>query len=184
MHHKHRRGWLAGIAGGLLVVAVAAAWMLWPQDGQPLPSPTPTAPLAQTAEQPTLSRGDVVRYAVHYGVCGHTRSYVEGIPEEWVGLTWDEAAKKAENWTAQPQSDLLSFRQEVDQYCPEHYILKLEEGVVAVYHNEAGWGELTRMSEHPLQTGNLDAETRQHLEAGMDFEDMDGLEGFLESINS
>lgn len=187
MHRNHpTRFWLAMAGGTLTVVLVVAGFLLLskPKSQTPAPEASATPPLSQLGTERLIQGQDKVRYIVYYSLCNHTRSFVEGVSPDWVGLTWQQVAERAEPWTLQDKSDTLSLEQHVDQYCPEHYILKLEQQMLAIYHNDAGWGELTRQSEHTLDTSGLDEETLQHLTEGMIFEDMDALEGFLESINS
>ena len=136
----------------------------------------------QTQEGTFLHR--TMRYA-----CGHSVQRREPLPAQLRGL--NHAALDETIGTVMPKVQVTGFSvREVDVVqrmeipCPLHWVLRLgEHGTLEVLQNVDG-ESLFVIREMEIEREMLGEETVQELLAGMTFDDVQALEGYLESLNS
>lgn len=80
-----------------------------------------------------------------YKECGHSvKDYVE-IPEELVNLTKEELEKQYKDWQVEKFTPLdVILTKEIEGSCKEHYILKEQDGVIAIYEEKENGEELLK----------------------------------------
>lgn len=80
-----------------------------------------------------------------YKECGHSiKEYVE-IPEELVNLTKEELEEQYKDWTIEKFTPLdVILTKEIEGSCKEHYILKEQDGVIAIYEEKENGEEVLK----------------------------------------
>lgn len=67
--------------------------------------------------------------------CNHSTVSIMDVPEELINLSERELAKKYSGWDIEKfSSDEVIISRAIDANCEDHYVLKVEDGVVGVYH--------------------------------------------------
>lgn len=86
------------------------------------------------SEEEKISPNATLILKKHYKECGHTIKEYAEIPEEFVNLTKSEIEKEYSQWEVEKFTplDIILIKEE-EGFCNEHYILKEEQGVIAVY---------------------------------------------------
>ena len=71
----------------------------------------------------------------YYNRCGHSKTNYSELPKELVNLTQNELEDLYSNWDVEEFSkDEVILSQNIDTMCDEHYVLKLGQENVEVYH--------------------------------------------------
>jgi len=124
-----------------------------------------------------------------YAPCGHSVQRREALPAPLVGLS--RAAIEAEIGSVLPGARITGFSaQEVDVAlamdipCPLHWVLIAgENGKLQVRQNLTG-DALKTVRQTDIEQALLDEATRGELFEGLVFDDVQALEGYLESLSS
>ena len=141
------------------------------------PSTLPPAVLQNPeADQAELS------FHTHYARCGHDVSRVESAhpSPDPVRLELHYS-----DWELQICDDGFQFDRSFDQLCPNHLLVRREDGYLSVYQNREGCSQLSRIAlfPDPLHEGH-DQALASELEKGIVFDNSETLEHYLESLNS
>lgn len=74
----------------------------------------------------------------YYNECGHFKFNYAELPNEVINLTKAEVENLYPDWTVEEfSSNNVVLSQNLDNICDEHYVLKLEDENVEVYHIES-----------------------------------------------
>lgn len=85
-------------------------------------------------EEEKVSPNCEVIFKIYYQDCGHIIEKKETIKEADVNLTEDELKEKFPEWELQKfTSKEIILYKEVSQFCNEHYMLKEDNGYIALY---------------------------------------------------
>ena len=135
------------------------------------------------------SGGCMLHRTLYYAPCGHSVQRREALPTQLTGLS--RQALEQEIGSVVPGAAVMGFSgAEVDIVlstnipCPLHWMLGSEEnGKLVVLQNRSGETmEIVRETDIPL--GRVPQETLQEIRQGKVFDDVQALEGYLESLNS
>lgn len=184
----------------LIIVVVAALLCLLPARGADAPNAqkpqTETAQNPETAEAPAgadlsvrTDRNAYLHRTLYYAPCGHSVQRREKLPTQLVGLTRSALEKEIaglyENAavTGFSASEVdMTTRMELP--CPLHWVLKAgEDGLLAVLQNTTG-ETLTVVRRTDIPAAHAAEEERDELRDGRMFDDVQALEGYLESLSS
>lgn len=134
-------------------------------------------------------KGCYLHSTLIYGPCGHSVQRRENLPAQLVGLT--RQAIESEIADAIPGAVVTGFSgtevdcsRRMDIPCPLHWVLRSgEDGMLGVWQNLSGEAlALVRGTDIPLARA---AENEQEeLRGGRVFDDVQALEGYLESLSS
>lgn len=70
-----------------------------------------------------------------YNECGHSELHYVELPKELINLTKEEIRKLYSDWNLESFSkDEIVLAKAIDGICGNHYILKLDDNTVNVYH--------------------------------------------------
>ena len=136
----------------------------------------------------TTQAGTYLHRTMRY-MCGHSVQRREELPAQLRGLT--HAALEKDIVRVIPDAQVTGFSvQEVDIAqameipCPLHWVLRLgENGRLQVLQNMTG-ETLEVIREAEVERQALGTDTLQELLAGVTFDDVQALEGYMESLNS
>ena len=136
----------------------------------------------------TTQAGTYLHRTMRY-MCGHSVQRREELPAQLRGLTHAALEKDIERVI--PDAKVTGFSvQEVDIAqameipCPLHWVLRLgENGRLQVLQNMTG-ETLEVIREAEVERQALGTDTLQELLAGVTFDDVQALEGYMESLNS
>ena len=151
---------LSGIAGYLLA-----------QSEPPLVANEPTDDIAAEADNTRLSADAVITWVYDYEMCRHKLTETTEAAV-LAGLTFTELRQKY------PRARIAAFgpgdatlELSFACYCPDHFILKKEGDVLALYRTLAGTDRQDKIREYPIDAGSLIAEEIEELMVGRVFAD-------------
>ena len=184
----------------LIIVLVAALLCLMPAQGADAPNEkkpqTAAAQSVESAEAPAgadlsaqTNRETYLHRTLYYAPCGHSVQRREKLPAQLVGLTRGALEKEIgglyENAAVTGYSAVeVDITTRMDMPCPLHWVLRGgEDGLLAVWQNTTGEAlSVVRKTDIPVTAAA--EEEQDELRDGRMFDDVQALEGYLESLSS
>lgn len=184
----------------LIIVLVAALLCLMPARGADVPNEkkpqTAAAQSVENAEAPAgadlsaqTNRETYLHRTLYYAPCGHSVQRREKLPAQLVGLTRGALEKEIgglyENAAVTGFSaGEVDITTRMDMPCPLHWVLRGgEDGLLAVWQNTTGEAlSVVRKTDIPMTAAA--EEEQDELRDGRMFDDVQALEGYLESLSS
>ena len=184
----------------LIIVLVAALLCLMPARGADAPNEkkpqTAAAQSVESAEAPAgadlsaqTNRETYLHRTLYYAPCGHSVQRREKLPAQLVGLTRGALEKEIgglyENAAVTGFSaGEVDITTRMDMPCPLHWVLRGgEDGLLAVWQNTTGEAQsVVRKTDIPVTAAA--EEEQDELRDGRMFDDVQALEGYLESLSS
>lgn len=163
----------SGLAGYLLA-----------QNEPPLVAAEPTEDIAAEADNTRLSADAVITWVYNYEMCRHKISE-PAAAGELAGLTFTELRQKypgARIAAFGPGDATLELSYAC--YCPDHFILKREGDVLALYRTLAGTDRQEKIREYPIDAGSLTAEENDELMVGRVFPDRMDAANYVEKLRN
>jgi len=102
----------------------------------------------------------IITLKVYYEVCEHLIETRKNIEETEVNLTEDELKQRFPDWEIQrfAPNEIVLYK-EVNEFCNEHFLLKEEDGYIAIYklddNNNAEFFQTTEISTDYLAEEDL-----------------------------
>ena len=184
----------------LIIVVVAALLCLMPARGADAPNEkkpqTAAAQSVESAEAPAgadlsaqTNRETYLHRTLYYAPCGHSVQRREKLSAQLVGLTRGALEKEIgglyENAAVTGFSaGEVDITTRMDMPCPLHWVLRGgEDGLLAVWQNTTGEAlSVVRKTDIPVTAAA--EEEQDELRDGRMFDDVQALEGYLESLSS
>ena len=184
----------------LIIVLVAALLCLMPARGADAPNEkkpqTAAAQSVESVEAPAgadlsaqTNRETYLHRTLYYAPCGHSVQRREKLPAQLVGLTRSALEKEIgglyENAAVTGFSaGEVDITTRMDMPCPLHWVLRGgEDGLLAVWQNTTGEAlSVVRKTDSPVTAAA--EEEQDELRDGRMFDDVQALEGYLESLSS
>ena len=184
----------------LIIVLGAALLCLMPARGADAPNEkkpqTAAAQSVESAEAPAgadlsaqTNRETYLHRTLYYAPCGHSVQRREKLPAQLVGLTRGALEKEIgglyENAAVTGFSaGEVDITTRMDMPCPLHWVLRGgEDGLLAVWQNTTGEAlSVVRKTDIPVTAAA--EEEQDELRDGRMFDDVQALEGYLESLSS
>ena len=184
----------------LIIVLVAALLCLMPARGADAPNEkkpqTAAAQSVESVEAPAgadlstqTNRETYLHRTLYYAPCGHSVQRREKLPAQLVGLTRSVLEKEIgglyENAAVTGFSaGEVDITTRMDMPCPLHWVLRGgEDGLLAVWQNTTGEAlSVVRKTDIPVTAAA--EEEQDELRDGRMFDDVQALEGYLESLSS
>lgn len=184
----------------LIIVLVAALLCLMPARGADAPNEKkPQIAAAQSVESveapagadlsAQTNRETYLHRTLYYAPCGHSVQRREKLPAQLVGLTRGALEKEIgglyENAAVTGFSaGEVDITTRMDMPCPLHWVLRGgEDGLLAVWQNTTGEALSVVRKTDILVTAAAEEE-QDELRDGRMFDDVQALEGYLESLSS
>lgn len=133
--------------------------------------------------------GCYLHETLYYAPCGHSVQHRSALPSQLVGLS--RGALEGEIGGVIPGANVTGFSasevdvsRKADIPCPLHWVLTGgEDGMLAVMQNVNGETlEVVRTTDVPLE--RVPEEDMEEIKEGRMFDDVQALEGYLESLSS
>ena len=184
----------------LIIVLVAALLCLMPARGADAPNEkkpqTAAAQSVESAEAPAgadlsaqTNRETYLHRTLYYAPCGHSVQRRGKLPAQLVGLTRGALEKEIgglyENAAVTGFSAAeVDVSTRMDVPCPLHWVLRAgDDGLLAVLQNTTG-ETLTVVRRTDIPVALAAGEEQDELRDGRMFDDVQALEGYLESLSS
>ena len=182
----------------LIVVALAAMLCLLPARGADAPNAekSQTARETHAVEAPAgadlsvkTDRETYLHRTLYYAPCGHSVQRREKLPVQLVGLTRGALEKEIgglyENAAVTGFSAAeVDVSTRMDVPCPLHWVLRAgDDGLLTVLQNTTG-ETLTVVRRTDIPVALAAGEEQDELRDGRMFDDVQALEGYLESLSS
>lgn len=184
----------------LIIVLVAALLCLMPARGADAPNEkkpqTAAVQSVESAEAPAgadlsaqTNRETYLHRTLYYAPCGHSVQRREKLPAQLVGLTRGALEKEIgglyENAAVTGFSaGEVDITTRMDMPCPLHWVLRGgEDGLLAVWQNTTGEA-LSVVRKTDISVTAAAEEEQDELRDGRMFDDVQALEGYLESLSS
>lgn len=86
------------------------------------------------SEKEKTSPNCVLTLKIYYNICGHLIEKKENIQESEVNITEEELKQKFDDWEVQKftPKEIVLYK-EVDEFCNEHYLVKEQDGEIAIF---------------------------------------------------
>ena len=115
-----------------------------------------------------------------YKECGHTIKDYAAIPEELVNLTKEELEEQYKDWKVEKFTPLdITLTKEIEGKCNEHYMLKLKDGVIAIYEEKEDGSEVLKEMTG-ISTEYLTENDKMELEKGIKVYGKEALNSMIE----
>ena len=191
---KNNRLYIAAIS--ILVIAGACIYgynVSRSPEGKNMPTPTNSNGIVNSSIQPSptdaeviqnnnvLADDAVVTLEYMHSKCKHTVKQIK-TGDHIAGLTRQELEVMFYGMQVTEFSrNGATLMKSVDQYCPNHYILKKEVDEIRIYRPEAG---KTELKLEKTITGIVIIDDSLGLEDGLLFDNLNEIEEFLEELDS
>ena len=158
---------------------------------QPIPKAPETSQENQNTEvqgsRPediSIQPGAVIVLEKKYTHCGHVYRKQANVPNDLVNLTQDQLKLAYKDWVIKKFSpNEIIIVQEIDSKCPNHFILKDKDGMVAVYYQNPV-NDITLKEVTPILVKNLPTKDKEKLKTGIRAESKQELAQILEDLGS
>ena len=132
-----------------------------------------------------ISSDATVTWDYVYSMCGH-HIYVESsVDESMVGMTFTVLQEERPDLRIISfDTDQLVLQKSFDCYCPDHYILRRHEDMLAVYRTSVGTDQQYIYLEVPIRFSSITTEQQEALDVGKVFGSLSDLELYLEDIET
>lgn len=119
-----------------------------------------------------------------YKGCGHTTLDTMEVPRELVNMTEEELQAKYEKWEIRKfeEREVYIYR-EIDANCSEHFVIKEDDGKVAVY-NQITDNNIQLKEETDIDFESLREEDKSLISAGVEIYGQEELLSFIEDFES
>lgn len=119
------------------------------------------------SEEEKISPNATLILKKRYKECGHSIKDYASIPEEFVNLTKEQLEEQYKEWQIEKFTPLdITLVKEIEGTCKEHYILKLKDGVIAIYEEAEDGSEVLKESTG-ISTEYLTENDKMDLEKGI-----------------
>ena len=119
-------------------------------------------------------------FRTYYKECKHTKVERNEIEEEYVNKTEEDLQEQYKDWKIEEFTTLMvSFYKEEDGICEEHYIIKDNNGYVAVYQIDS-LGNETLKETTEIVTSYLPETDKERLKQGIKVNGLEELNSTIE----
>lgn len=135
------------------------------------------------AKKEKISPNAEIVETIHYEKCGHSITNKEEVPREVVNLSEDDFKEKFNDWKIDFFSEKeISISKEVENICPQHYIVGVDDGIINIYKmNEDGEEELYEATNIYLEY--LPEKDKKELENKIEVIGRENLNALLENYD-
>lgn len=134
------------------------------------------------AQEVKISPNALITFNKYYKSCKHTIISREDVNTNMVNLTKEEFEKLYSDWkiTKFTSTDIELYK-EFEGECNEHYIVKEEDGVIAIYKQKSN-NEMELIEKTEISTNCLPQMDLNQLKEGVKLVGQEELNGYLENF--
>ena len=179
---------------GILTAVVNDIWKGRQPYDNPQASPGATLIPRQIGMQLSPSSGSTegvitaassIFWVTEYKKCAHQKVSEKSPEQDTIGLTYQQFANRYPGYALVVSSAVLRMEHAVDQYCPDHYVIKSQDdGAIFVYRNLDGEDKLTVVSKLGLTMASVPDDYKQYIVDGIAFGSVEEIEGFIENAET
>jgi hypothetical protein len=138
-----------------------------------------------TASEGVITPDTSIFWVSRYSTCSHEKASEQSPESAEIGLTYQQFADKHPGYSLVVSSGVLRMERTVDQYCPDHYVIKsADDGTIFVYRNLDGNDRLTVVSKLGFTVAAVPDDYKQYITQGIAFGSIEEIEGFIESAET
>lgn len=132
-----------------------------------------------------VNESSKIVYEYEYDLCGHIYEEYHEPTDELIGLN-EQGLKDffTEARSVEFSENEVRVKFLLNQICPQHVLLKYENGRCVVYRNKMGTEEMVAEQTFSIDEDSWDSEWLSSLEQGVVFESIKELESFVEDMES
>lgn len=132
------------------------------------------------ADEQKTQNDCTVTWEYVYGYCGHKKTAEAPITEDMTGLTLKQLESKFRNIKIIDFSPkYLTLQKKIDQYCPDHLILKVSGDTLGVFRTDTGKDTASMISRVAIPYSAIPEQYRQQLQYGDVFNSMEEIQKFI-----
>lgn len=121
----------------------------------------------------------------YYKSCGHSLTEEHPMESRYIGKTEEELAELFSDWKLKSFTpEKVVFSIEIASYCPDHYIIKQEDGLVVIFRPDKDTGLLLVLEATNIPYERLSPEIQQELVKGIVVDSIEGVEQLIENWGS
>ncbi len=131
-----------------------------------------------------INKSTKLYYSTHFKKCGHCiEKHIEA-PDFFIGLSIEELKGKIYGWEIDSvEDDNIHFIKEINTFCPEHFIIGVEDGNIAIFkYSENGEKILKEVTDIDINV--LTPEDQAFLTGGIVTDTEDDMERKLEGFSN
>ena len=103
----------------------------------------------------------------------------------YAGKTQEELASAFPNWDLKYfATDKVVFRIEIESFCPDHYIIKEEDGLLVIFRPDKDTGLLLVLEVTNIPIERLSPEIQEQMAGGIVVDSIEEVEQLLENWES
>lgn len=122
-----------------------------------------------------------VEWITSFKACGHES--VEKDSKSAVGMTVEKLKEIYADYEVRMfTAEKVKLKRELDGYCPQHYVVLLEEGRVCVKRTDPDKFLPYKVMELSISAEILDADIREELENGIAFNSLEEINAYFEGV--
>ncbi len=164
----------------IMLIAALAGYLMAMNTDPATPKQEEEEPLAAAANEQRTAEGCVITWEFVYETCGHTIKAESKIAQEMAGLTLKEFESKFSDIRVLDFSPkAVTLQKKIHQYCPNHYILKVNGSVLGIFRNELGTDKMALYMPLEISYSQAPEELRTALFYGEVFNSVEEAESFV-----
>lgn len=137
-------------------------------------------PLAAAANEQRTGEDCVITWEFVYETCGHTIKAESRITQDMTGLTLKEFSNTFSDIKVLDFSPkAVTLQKKIDQYCPNHYILKQNGGILGIFRNKLGTDKMALYMPVEIPFNQTPDELKTALYYGEVFNTVEDAETFI-----
>jgi hypothetical protein len=142
-------------------------------------------PLAATRQPEVTSLETVFVFEKLYKQCKHSKTQHRTANMEEVGVSQAELERLYPSWIIKEFSpSMVWLYNEIDGYCPGHYIIKENNGYIAIYRSLEDGEGIYLVHQTQVNTAFLDINTRNCIREGIAVDSLEQIEQLIENWDS
>ena len=169
----------------VFVIAAAAllGWMIAKSEPR-IVAADEQEPIAAGADDTRIAQGAKIIWYIDYQMCGHSVTLETIADSDSVGLTFTQFCEKYDDVRVLSFSSAqIELKKRLMCYCPEHYILKKNGDMLAVYRTSLGTDKQDVYLQTQLRFADIEEDEREPLIIGRVFGSFSDLEAYLVKLN-
>jgi len=127
----------------------------------------------------------VLVFKRYYTRCKHTVKEEKDMDNGDIGKTGKQMKRAFPEWElAKFTPEKVTFRKNIDGYCPNHYVIKAKEGYLVIYRPKKDTGKLEAVEESNIPYQWLSPEMKEQVDKGLAVDSREEVERLMENLES